>query len=1336
MMKLPPAKSDYLLPKYFSIFFFGTFTTALFIYLNHVQPYYFIDEAFHIPQTLQYCHGNFTYWDPKITTLPGLYVVTAFVLSPFNLCSTIYIRCVNLFGTFLNLYLSYAIISEKCKNEKTLKWDDLTKLAVAYNITLFPPLFFWHFLYYTDVMSVNMVLLMYLLHLRKNIKMAAVAGLFATFVRQTNIIWLPYLMVEHLLDLFDREIQKPIPSKFYSSLTYLKFLWNHIMEQLHHGWLFFVKFILSICINLLPYALVILTFIAFVVWNKGIVVGDRAAHVPTIHIPQLLYFSAFASCFLWPYLIAYWKAALTCVKSHWVLLDHLSKNPNVTGRIARVNDTPITSDGHDKHFGRDVQSGTKKMVSKLPQEFRRYHRNRIQLRHILKETRRALEVINLENFFPGENIVEELLSPVSLDRITHILNNSPAIVVFGQDNKAKASLVNGLLSADILPVQNGSWRWIKFTHGHTNHVSLTLALEYEVVERLQANEKLWNTLPIEDLTKSESEDTNCPTVLEVKLDQPVLKDGVQIFIVPNNGAVKILAKGSLHILPIFLYALGDQPLTEQNLEELKDLKETYPYNPVLFISSLANISLDSIDAELTESEQHRLQSRLNLNDSASSKNDDGIDFDKMNSLGLTWLDQLTSLGFLGIEDSVEVDQLTWLVNGQYVNGSDLVDSCKKLDRILYFTCSCLQSYLINASTYLNEIHTTSLRKFILSAFDMARKIQITPRRIQYAQQKENELYASLMKIVNEKQEELTELIQNIIQEMKDDVISSTNDLYRPQSVFSDDIERAEWSATHQAATSEVQKFVLGRLGEKVAKELVNSVNCLQETFVGTLQRCLLSLEKSYEHDSCLLASDALKQILSTAYNVELHNSSPSLVHSFLERIRQFFKSLPLSWAPTPTFDASWRKKVTVDILHSLSAARLARTISMQFKEKLKSSHDAFQAALRSLENYYSGKLERTEEQRVAIRKFHAPRLAKLALESTSMMDAVRYGIPPYGKEIGRGQYGVVFACDGWGGAPGPCAVKSVVPPDERHWNDLAMEFYYTRSIPDHKRIVKLRGSVIDQSYGGGFGLGAAVLLITDRLSRDLYCGIRAGLSWLERIQIAIDVLEGIRYLHSQGLVHRDIKLKNVLLDTENRAKLTDLGFCITEAMMSGSIVGTPIHMAPELMSGHYDSSVDVYAFGILFWYICAGQVRLPYAFEQFHNKEQLWTSVRKGIRPERLPHFDEECWRLMEQCWSGEPSKRPLLGAILPVLESIQRKAERGKSLQQLNALKLQESSAYELKNPALALAEPYNQRGAITSPLPAKRRALRAVKYPVFHMTNIFQTSVCSNLYVQMREF
>ena len=804
-----------------------------------------------------------------------------------------------------------------------------------------------------------------------------------------------------------------------------------------------------------------------------------------------------------------------------------------------------------------------------------------------------------------------MLPPWTLNKITHILENCPAIVVFGQDSKSKASLVNCLIGSDILPVVSGSWRWIKLAYGQTNHVSLTLGLEYEVVENLIANEKSWNTLPIEDLNESGNQDPNCPTILEVKLDQSSLKDGVQIFVVPDVGAVKVLAKGSLGILPIFLYALGEEALSEQNMQELRDLKETYPYNSVLFVSALSRITINSFDAELTESEQHRFD--VESSDSFTPQRDENeTHIDKICSLGLIWLEQLRSLGFLRFLESSEIDRATWLVGGEYANTSSIVVSCRKIERILLFIRGSLHSYLVNTCNYLSEVHTTSLRKFILIAFDMAREIQITPKRIIYAQQKENELYASLIKVVSDKQEELTELIQNIIQEMKNDVSGTTIEDFQYVGIPFCSTEKNDWSATARAVTSEIQRLVLSRLGERVAKDLVNSINCLRETFLGTLERCLLSLEKSCEHDSSLSASDALQQILSAAYNVELHNSSPSLIHSFLERLRQLFKSMPLLWSPTPTLDAFWRKRVTIEILNSLSAARLARAISTQFRDKVKFSHDTFQTALKSLESHYLGKLERTEEQRVAIRKYHAPRLAKLALESTSMCDMVRYGIPHQGKEIGRGQYGVVFACDGWGGAPGPCAVKSVVPPDDKHWNDLAMEFYYTRSIPDHKRIVKLRGSVIDHSYGGGCGYGAAVLLISDRMTRDLYCGIRSGLTWLQRIQIAIDVLEGIRFLHSQGLVHRDIKLKNVLLDMDNRAKLTDLGFCITEAMMSGSVVGTPVHMAPELLSGHYDSSVDVYAFGILFWYICAGHVRIPYAFEQFQNKEQLWNSVKKG----------------------------------------------------------------------------------------------------------------------------
>ena len=51
---------------------------------------------------------------------------------------------------------------------------------------------------------------------------------------------------------------------------------------------------------------------------------------------------------------------------------------------------------------------------------------------------------------------------------------------------------------------------------------------------------------------------------------------------------------------------------------------------------------------------------------------------------------------------------------------------------------------------------------------------------------------------------------------------------------------------------------------------------------------------------------------------------------------------------------------------------------------------------------------------------------------------------------------------------------------------------------------------------------------------------------------------------------------------------------------------------PFLPSGKYDNSVDVYAFGILFWYICSGSVKLPEAFERCASKDHLWNNVRRG----------------------------------------------------------------------------------------------------------------------------
>ncbi len=102
----------------------------------------------------------------------------------------------------------------------------------------------------------------------------------------------------------------------------------------------------------------------------------------------------------------------------------------------------------------------------------------------------------------------------------------------------------------------------------------------------------------------------------------------------------------------------------------------------------------------------------------------------------------------------------------------------------------------------------------------------------------------------------------------------------------------------------------------------------------------------------------------------------------------------------------------------------------------------------------------------------------------------------------------------------------------------------------------------------------------------------------EALGVGIEVARALAFAHQQGLVHRDVKPQNVLLNGDGRAKVTDFGIARSvdvEGMTStGMVLGTSNYIAPEQASGQaVDAYTDVYALGVVLYELLAGEVPFP-----------------------------------------------------------------------------------------------------------------------------------------------
>ncbi len=148
------------------------------------------------------------------------------------------------------------------------------------------------------------------------------------------------------------------------------------------------------------------------------------------------------------------------------------------------------------------------------------------------------------------------------------------------------------------------------------------------------------------------------------------------------------------------------------------------------------------------------------------------------------------------------------------------------------------------------------------------------------------------------------------------------------------------------------------------------------------------------------------------------------------------------------------------------------------------------------------------------------------------------------------------------------------------------------------------------------------------------------LPWTLRYSIAADIGRGIAYLHSQKIIHRDLKSLNILIARDDTAKITDFGLAkirleTSSKMTANQITGSPRWMAPEQFTQAPASfATDIYSTGMILWEIAARKIPYSHATNEYIVIAAKLSNTHETIptdTPETYSALIKKCWKVSEE---------------------------------------------------------------------------------------------------------
>ena len=200
-----------------------------------------------------------------------------------------------------------------------------------------------------------------------------------------------------------------------------------------------------------------------------------------------------------------------------------------------------------------------------------------------------------------------------------------------------------------------------------------------------------------------------------------------------------------------------------------------------------------------------------------------------------------------------------------------------------------------------------------------------------------------------------------------------------------------------------------------------------------------------------------------------------------------------------------------------------------------------------------------------------------------------------------------------------------------------------------KREIQLSSKVTHRNvlrvYDLGESDGVKFLTMEDVAGDDLATVLRRERLPLPRVlEIFRQICEGLAAAHAEGILHRDLKPQNVMLDAEGRVHLTDFGLAKSltagRFTQTGAVLGTPLYMSPEQVRGEsVDVRSDIYALGTMLYEMLTGAA--PFSGES--GIDVMLRRIQKSPRPvgDLNPEVPLFLQKITERCLAIDPAPLP-----------------------------------------------------------------------------------------------